>query len=105
MREEKNVGSMVESIIGCKWSISVLNLIYKGVLRPGEIQRQIDGLTTKVLNERLNKLMRFGIIDKEIFPVSPPHVEYRLTSFGHKFMTILDTVERLQNDLDMERNA
>jgi DNA-binding HxlR family transcriptional regulator len=91
---------MVESIIGCKWSLSVLRLLRSGVNRPGEMQRQVEGLTTKVLNERLTKLYRFGIIDKQVFPESPPHVEYRFTEFGSRFLDIIDAVEKVQNELD-----
>ncbi len=66
-QKENNVGRMVESIIGCKWSLSVLRLIRIGVNRLGEMQRNVEGLTTKVLNERLTKLYKFGIIDKKSF--------------------------------------
>ena len=91
---------MVESIIGCKWSLSVLRLLRNGVNRPGEMQRQIDGLTTKVLNERLTKLYKFGIINKEIYPETPPRVEYYFTDFGRQFLEIVDVVERVQQGLD-----
>ena len=59
-----SVHQMVESIIGCKWSLTVLSLVRKGVRRPGEMEHAIDGLSGKVLNERLTKLVRFGILDK-----------------------------------------
>tara|TARA_R110000782_G_scaffold85297_4_gene165862 strand:+ start:1201 stop:1551 length:351 start_codon:yes stop_codon:yes gene_type:complete len=98
--ENKSVGRMVESIIGCKWSLSVLRLLRNGINRPGEMQRQVDGLTTKVLNERLVKLSRFGIIGKEIYPETPPRVEYFFTEFGNKFLNIVDVVENLQNELN-----
>jgi len=97
---EKNVGRMVESIIGCKWSLSVLQLLRDGINRPGEMQRQVEGLTTKVLNERLAKLSRYGIIDKTVYPESPPRVEYRFTEFGSKFLQIIDVVNRLQQEID-----
>ena len=102
MEKETNVGRMVESIIGCKWSISVIALIRDGVCRPGAMERAVDGLTTKVLNERLAKLSRFGIIDKTIYPEVPPRVEYSLTPFGHKFVKIIDEVKVLQNELNNE---
>lgn len=95
-----NVGRMVESIIGCKWSLSVLQLLRNGVNRPGEMQRQVEGLTTKVLNERLVKLSKFGIINKEIYPETPPRVEYYFTEFGNRFLQIVDVVENLQNELN-----
>ncbi len=52
-------------------------MIRRDVNRPGEIHRVTPGLSHKVLNERLNKLMRYKIIEKTVYPVSPPHVEYR----------------------------
>jgi DNA-binding HxlR family transcriptional regulator len=101
-QNETSVGSMVESIIGCKWSLSVLRLIRNGINRPGEMQRQVDGLTTKVLNERLTKLYKFGIINKDVFPETPPRVEYYFTDFGNRFLEIIDVVEKVQNELDAE---
>src|SRR5690554_7268265 len=44
-----------------------------------------SGLTAKVLNERLRKLMRYGVIEREVFAEVPPRVEYWLTDFGQRF--------------------
>ena len=41
------VKSMVENIIGCKWSLTVIDLIKNGTNRPGAMQRKVEGLTTK----------------------------------------------------------
>ena len=98
--EKRQVKQMVEDIIGCKWSLSVISLVSKGVNRPGAMEKSVDGLTTKVLNERLRKLMNFGILDKTIFPEIPPRVEYKLTEFGNKFVGIIDAIEVLENELD-----
>ena len=92
------VKSMVENIVGCKWSLTVIDLIKDGTNRPGAMQRSVEGLTTKVLNERLRKLVRFGIAEKTIFPEVPPRVEYSLTEFGKKFIQILDAIELLENE-------
>lgn len=89
---------MVEDIVGCKWSLAVLDLVRRGVRRPGAMEHAIDGLTAKVLNERLRKLMHYGILDKTSFPEVPPRVEYSLTEFGSKFAAILDQIDKLQND-------
>ncbi|MEZ5344989.1 MAG: helix-turn-helix domain-containing protein [Pyrinomonadaceae bacterium] len=90
---------MVENIVGCKWSLTVIDLIRNGVIRPGAMQREIEGLTTKVLNERLRKLISFGIVEKKIFPEVPPRVEYTLTEFGGKFTEILDAIDSLEKGL------
>ena len=104
MVNEKNTASipvarMLEDIIGCKWSLTVIDLVRRGVRRPGAMEHAIDGLTAKVLNERLRKLVKFGILSKTAFPESPPRVEYQLTEFGNGFSAILDQVERLQREI------
>ena len=95
-----DVHQMVESIIGCKWSLTVLSLVRKGVCRPGEMEHAVEGLSGKVLNERLAKLQRFGILDKTSFAEVPPRVEYRLTAFGRNFIKLVDAVDELQDNLN-----
>ena len=85
---------MVENIIRCKWSLSVLALIRQGINRPGAMERSVEGLTTKVLNERLRKLVNFGILEKTIFPEIPPRVEYSLTDLGRSLAPVLQAMER-----------
>ena len=82
--------------MGCKWSLGVIQVVRANVARPGAMQRELGGISTKVLNERLTKMVRYGILSKEIFPEIPPHVEYRLTSFGEQFSKILDQINALQ---------
>lgn len=95
-----SVAEMVESIVGCKWSLRVLALVRDGVSRPGAMEHAVAGLTAKVLNERLKKLSRYGILDKTVYPESPPRVEYRLTEFGQQFSALLDDIERLERSLE-----
>lgn len=94
-----SVAGMVENIVGCKWSLRVLALVREGVNRPGAMEHAVDGLTAKVLNERLKKLTRYGILDKTVYPESPPRVEYRLTDFGRQFSALLDEIEALERSL------
>jgi DNA-binding HxlR family transcriptional regulator len=82
---EHDVGRMVEEVLKCKWTLAVLNLIRQEINRPGAMVRNTPGLTMKVLNERLQKLQKYNILEREVFPVIPPHVEYKLTDFGKKF--------------------
>lgn len=91
---------MVEDIVGCKWSLAVLGAVRGGVHRPGAMEHAIAGLSKKVLNERLAKLVRYGILDKRSYPELPPRVEYRLTPFGEKFCGLLDGIDALQRDLE-----
>ncbi len=94
---------MVEDIVGCKWSLAVLGAVREGVRRPGAMERSIAGVSKKVLNERLRKLERFGILAKRSYPEVPPRVEYRLTRFGERFSALIENVETLQRELDAAR--
>ncbi|ABN62956.1 MULTISPECIES: winged helix-turn-helix transcriptional regulator [Shewanella] len=91
---------MVETIYGCKWSLTVYQLLASGVQRPGEMVRSVEGLSTKVLNQCLKKNIEFGILDKVIYNELPPRVEYQVTEFGQKFLHILDELEKLQQEID-----
>ncbi|CAM2007943.1 Helix-turn-helix transcriptional regulator [Acanthopleuribacter pedis] len=91
-----SVKRMIEDVVGCKWSLSVIDMVKRGINRPGAMVREEDGLTTKVLNQRLAKLKRYGVLEKTIFPEVPPRVEYQLTDFGRSFVAILESIEQLQ---------
>ncbi|EEX94777.1 HxlR family transcriptional regulator [Vibrio orientalis CIP 102891 = ATCC 33934] len=91
---------MVEAIYGCKWSLTVYQLLSSGVNRPGEMVRNVEGLSTKVLNQCLKRNVEFGILDKVVFNELPPRVEYQVTEFGEKFLAILDQLEALQQEID-----
>ncbi len=91
---------MVETIVGCKWSLTVYNLLNNDINRPGEMVRSVEGLTTKVLNACLKRNIEFGILKREMFNEIPPRVEYKVTTFGHKFIKILSELEKLQAEID-----
>ncbi|HWP02836.1 MAG TPA: helix-turn-helix domain-containing protein [Gemmatimonadaceae bacterium] len=87
---------MVENVLGCKWSLKLLQLVGDGVHRPSALLRATPGLSAKVMNERLRKMLRYGILDREVKGDKPPiEVEYRLTPFGERFLEIVRAVERL----------
>lgn len=96
---------MVETIYGCKWSLSVYQLLNAGIKRPGEMVKAIDGLTTKVLNDCLKKNIEFGIIERVAFNEIPPRVEYCITPFGEKFLVVLQHIEALQVDIDKQASG
>jgi DNA-binding HxlR family transcriptional regulator len=87
---------MVENVVGCKWSLTVIDLVRRGINRPGEMEHAVPGLSAKVLNERLRKLLRFGIVEKCSYPETPPRVEYSLTDFGVRFAKVLDAIHALE---------
>ena len=93
---------IIEDIVGCKWSMAVLARIRSGVTRPGAIRRSLPGLSTKVMNERLAKMLRFGLLERRSYPERRPRVEYTLTPVGERLGAILDEIESLQTDIEKE---
>lgn len=91
----------LEDVVGCKWSVSVLLAVENGINRPGALERHIEGISAKVLSERLRKLTAYGLIRKETFPEVPPRTEYSLTSSGKKLIEIIQLIQ----DLDVELNG
>ncbi len=92
---------MVEDVLGCKWTVRLLWLFSDGLARPSQLLKACPGLSTKVMNERLRKLTRFGLLDRRVHGEKPPVVvAYRLTPLGKRFMRILAEVKKLQEALD-----
>jgi DNA-binding HxlR family transcriptional regulator len=89
----------LEDVIGCKWSVSVLHSIASGVHRPGELERSIPGISTKVLSERLRKLHAYGLIAREVFAEVPPRTEYQLTSSGARLIAIIAQIHALDDSI------
>jgi len=92
----------LEDIVGCKWSVSVLMAVQEGINRPGALERHIDGISTKVLSERLRKLTNYGLLDKNTYPEVPPRTEYALTPSGGKLVRIIGQIQALDEELDRQ---
>lgn len=73
-----------------KWSILIISILLQKTLRFGELKREINGISPKMLAQALNKLERLGLILRCSFPVLPMKVEYSLTSLGQELGTILN---------------
>jgi DNA-binding HxlR family transcriptional regulator len=69
-------------IIADKWSALVIYLLARGTFRHGQMLREIDGITEKMLTQTLRKLEESGLAQRKVYPVVPPKVEYSLTPLG-----------------------
>jgi DNA-binding HxlR family transcriptional regulator len=94
--EERSAYQRLEDVVGCKWSAAVVGALQRGVHRPGKLERYIPGISTKVLAERLRKLLDYGLITREECPGAVLHVEYRLTPTGRKLADIIEQLHALQ---------
>lgn len=89
----------LEDVVGCKWSVSVLQAVAAGVTRPGALERHIAGISTKVLSERLRKLTAYGLLAKHVYPEVPPRTEYALTETGRRLVGIISQIQLLDDEI------
>lgn len=69
-----------------KWGVLVLSSLSDGTLRWGELRREVDGISEKMLASTLRTFASDGLVHREAFPSVPPHVEYSLTPLGRDLM-------------------
>ena len=96
-RMEKG-GRMIYVGAGTSGRLGVLDAVQRGVNRPGALEREIEGISSKVLSERLKKLTHFQVLERQEFPEIPPRVEYALTHRGQKLVSLLEAINRLARD-------
>ncbi len=76
--------------ISDKWSLLCMyNLGFNTVMRFGEIQKRIPGISARMLSLTLKKLQERQLVSKKIYAEIPPKVEYKLTSFGKEMTSRL----------------
>src|SRR6266850_3877676 len=78
--------------IADKWSLLVICVLADGTKRFGELRRDIDGISQRMLTLTLRQLEREGLVTRTVFAVVPPRVDYQLTELGS---TLLDTIQTL----------
>jgi len=64
------------------WGVLVLIVLLDGTHRFSEIRRKVNGVSEKMLAQTLQNLEADGFVLRKVYPVVPPHVEYRLTELG-----------------------
>ena len=82
----------VINIIGDKWTLPVLYVLSQGTKRYSQLQREIPGISKKMLTQTLRKLESDNILKRTVYPVVPPKTEYNLTAFGNELIKPLEVL-------------
>tara|TARA_B110000438_G_scaffold129521_1_gene125810 strand:- start:140 stop:499 length:360 start_codon:yes stop_codon:yes gene_type:complete len=76
--------------LGGKWKIRIIFLLYQNKKnRFGELKKILQTITQQMLSKQLKELELDGLINRKVFQVVPPKVEYTLTDFGLSVIPIL----------------
>lgn len=85
------------SLIGGKWKLRILRNLKARPWRFNELQRDLDGISQKVLTDSLRQMIEDGLAYRHDFGEMPPKVKYGLTDLGRQLLPIIDALADFGN--------
>ncbi|MFF9486445.1 winged helix-turn-helix transcriptional regulator [Streptomyces sp. NPDC014676] len=76
-------------LVGRRWTGSILVAASQGARRFGEYRAVIDGISDRLLSQRLKELERQGLIRRTVIPTTPVQIQYSLAPAGHALIDAL----------------
>lgn len=80
-------------ILGKRWTGLLLYTLMEGPRRFCELTTAVEGLSDRVLSDRLRELEVEGIVERLVYPQVPVRIEYRLTEKGRDLKPVLDAIQ------------
>ncbi|WP_417307476.1 winged helix-turn-helix transcriptional regulator [Devosia sp.] len=78
--------------LAAKWSVLIISTLARRPYRFGELKREIGDISQRMLTQTLRDLQADGLVEREVFPTTPPSVEYRLSPMGESFLEPLSAM-------------
>ena len=95
---------IVHDFIKGKWKTIILYQMKDGPKGLAELEREIEGITQKMLLEQLRELIEFGLVEKKSFEGYPLRVEYRITERrGRKMIEAITIMQMIGVDYMLEK--
>ncbi|EOS62166.1 hypothetical protein C815_00057 [Firmicutes bacterium M10-2] len=85
------------ALIGGKWKLLIIRNLKKRPWRFNELQRDLEGISQKVLTDSLKQMINDGLVYREDYHENPPRVDYGLTELGKAMMPIIDALADFGN--------
>ena len=82
------------SIIGNKWKLLIIRNLISRPWRFNELQRDLKGISQKVLTDSLRSMEADGIITRTVYPEVPPRVEYALNELGESLCPVIEEMKK-----------
>ena len=81
-------------ILGKRWTPLIVRTLLRRPRRFTDITAIIDGLSDRLLSERLKELEACGILERRVFPETPVRIEYILTTKGRELEHVVEAIQR-----------
>lgn len=85
------------SLVGGKWKLLIIRNLRVRSWRFNELQRDLEGISQKVLTDSLRQMMDDGLVYRHDYQEMPPRVDYSLTELGEKLLPIMDALADFGN--------
>ena len=85
------------SLVGGKWKLLIIRNLRMRSWRFNELQRDLEGISQKVLTDSLRQMMDDGLVYRHDYQEMPPRVDYSLTELGEKLLPIMDAMADFGN--------
>jgi DNA-binding HxlR family transcriptional regulator len=82
----------VFEVVSGRWGPLVIMALKGETKRHGELRRELEGISQKMLIQTLRNLEHNGLVEREVYPVVPPKVEYSLTDLGASLQPLLEAI-------------
>jgi DNA-binding HxlR family transcriptional regulator len=79
-------------LLGKRWTGLILDSLLDGSRRFCELTATVEGLSDRVLSDRLRELEVEGIVERIVYPQIPVRVEYRLTEKGRDLKPVVQSI-------------
>ena len=82
------------AVLGKRWTGLILRSLMDGPRRFTEISSYVEGLSDRLLSQRLQELKEEGILERRVHAQKPVTVEYSLTTKGLALREVLEAIQR-----------
>ena len=80
------------TLIGNKWRLLIIRDLLASTRRFGELRKNLEGISQRVLTQNLRELENDGLIKRKVYAEDPPRVEYSLNELGRSLLPIISTM-------------
>ncbi|MBO0419429.1 winged helix-turn-helix transcriptional regulator [Vagococcus fluvialis] len=81
------------NLLSNKWKILIIRELLNDTKRYGELKRNIEGISEKMLSQSLKEMENDKLIIRKVYAEVPPRVEYSLSEIGKTLKPIIDSMK------------